>query len=88
MLSSVFISGRLGELINENYRYVEIDRVAYDNFGGGKYEVDKIPVRSMEKGRFYSYKTGSLIILKGRIEMDPELGLVVVDEIHELYESK
>ena len=43
MLSSVYISGRLGDRIDEKFRYVEIDRLLQTD-GHGNYIVDKIPV--------------------------------------------
>lgn len=84
MLSSVYISGRLGDRIDEKFRYVEIDRLLQTD-GHGNYIVDKIPVRSMVNGKFYTAKNGTLIILKGRLEMNEKHGLIIVDEIDEFY---
>lgn len=84
MISSVFVSGRLGDALGEKTRYVEVDRVVPGP--SGLYETDKFPVRTMlcKDGLFMTAKKGAYITLKGRIENDPELGLVIVDEIDEI----
>lgn len=84
MISSVYMSGRLGDKINDEFRYIEVDRM-FDDRGDRKLVTDKFPVRSMVKGRFYDYPNGAMIILKGRIEMDEKLGLVIVDELDEIF---
>ena len=85
MLSSVFVSGRLGEIIEEKTRYVEVDRVIPGPTG--HYEVDRFPVRSMLAihGPFMTQPVGTYICFKGRLEVDPRLGLIIVDEIDEIY---
>lgn len=85
MLSSVYLSGRLGEIIAPKTRHVEVDRVVPGPTG--HYETDKFIVRSMlaVDGPFMKLPAGTLIILKGRLETDPKLGLIIVDEIDELF---
>lgn len=88
MLSSVFLSGRLGKLIRPNLRYVEIDRVVPEKCGS--YEVDRVKVRSMlsEKSQFYTALEGSGVVIKGRLQVDEEEGLIVVAEIEEIRPAK
>jgi hypothetical protein len=85
VISSVFLSGRLGKVVKPKVRYVEVDRVIPGPTG--TFEVDRFPVKSMLSvdGPFMKMPEGSYICLKGRLEMDSELGLVIVDEIDELY---
>lgn len=85
MLSSVMLSGRLSEQISERVRLVELDRVLVGSEGGA-YRVDRIPVRSYggPTSRFMMAKNGSRILLKGRLETEEKLGVVVVAEFHEI----
>lgn len=87
MISSVFVSGRLGKVIGEKKRYVEVDRVIPGP--SGRYEVDYFPVRTMQSkdGVFMKSKDGSLITLKGRIEME-DGDMVIVDEIDEIFSPR
>lgn len=84
MLSSVFISGRLGDPISKDMRYVEVDRIVPGPTG--KYAVDLIPVKSelAPSSLFHTAPKGSTIVIKGRLEADPIKGLIIVDEIDEI----
>ncbi|MBQ7994874.1 MAG: hypothetical protein IJ247_01490 [Bacilli bacterium] len=84
MISSVYLSGTLGERVDDQYRYVEIKRCVPGPTG--KFETDRFLVKSMlsPKGPFMSEPKGVHICLKGRIEMDKRYGLVIVDEIDEI----
>ncbi len=88
MISSVFLSGRLGPVVGEKTRYVEVDRVIPGP--SGRYETDRFPVRTMlsRDGVFMKAAEGTHITLKGRLEMDPELGLVIVNEVDEFVSAK
>ncbi len=88
MISEVALSGRLGEKISPSMRYVEIDRVI-DTPTGGKYEVDKIPVKSYggKESHFMLAPLGALIVLKGRLETKEGVGLYVISELHEIFSS-
>ena len=89
MLSSVFVSGRLGPAPKEGerVRFVEVDRLVPEE--NSKFKVDRIPVKSQGRcGQFFSAKEGSFIIVKGRIEMDEKYGLVIVDELSEILQAK
>lgn len=85
MLSSVFVSGRLGEVIEPKTRFVEVDRMVPG--ASGRYEVDKFIVRSMlcSDGPFMKLPVGTFIVIRGRLEQDPKLGLIIVDEVDELF---
>ncbi len=84
MISSVFLSGRLGKVIAERIRYVEVDRVIPGP--SGHYETDQFPVRTMlsKDGVFMKAKEGTYVTLKGRLEMDPAHGLLIVNELDEI----
>ncbi|MBQ2052770.1 MAG: hypothetical protein VZR76_04820 [Candidatus Enteromonas sp.] len=85
MLSSVFLSGRLGEKISPKTRYVEIDRVIPGPTG--HFETDKFPVRSMlaTEGPFMKAAVGTFVVLKGRLETDEDGKIVIVDELDEIF---
>ena len=85
MLSSVFLSGRLGEIVGPKTRYVEIDRVIPGP--SGRFETDKFPVRSMlaTAGPFMKASVGTFIVLKGRLECDSDGKLIIVDELDEIF---
>lgn len=80
MITDLCIIGRCGDIIEENYRYIEIERPVPVN---GKFVVDKIPVRYWNcdiNGYFYKIKNGIVLGIRGRIETDEHMGLVVVAE--------
>ena len=84
MISSVFVSGRLGEKLSHNLRYVEVDRPVPEK---GKFVTDSFLVKSQsyESSPFLKEPTGSYICFKGRIEKDVEHGFIIVIEIDEMY---
>ncbi len=88
MISEVMISGRLGANLSPTMRYVEIDRVI-STPAGGKYEVDKVPVKTYggKESHFMKAKEGALIVLKGRLETKSDLGVYVISEFHEIFSS-
>lgn len=85
MISSVFLSGRLGKVLPNGLRIVEVDRVL--SLDGGKYVTDCFKVRSMlnETSSFYRGKEGCLVIIKGRLEMDEKEGLIIIGELEEVF---
>lgn len=85
MISSVFLSGRLGKVLPNGLRIVEVDRVL--PLDGGKYVTDYFKVRSMlnETSSFYRGKEGCLVIIKGRLEMDEKEGLIIIGELEEVF---
>lgn len=85
MISSIFVSGRLGKYIGDGIRLLEVDRLVPSK--QGKYETDLIPVRSMlsESSTFYKAGDGTLAIIKGRLEMDKDHGLLIVAEVEEIF---
>ncbi len=84
MISSVFVSGRLGEKLSSNLRYVEVDRPIPEN---GKFVTDSFLVKSQsyESSPFLREPNGSYICFKGRIEKDKTHGFLIVIEIDEMY---
>jgi hypothetical protein len=85
MISSVMLSGRLGKALEKGLRMVEVDRVIPGP--GGHYEVDEVPVKSQsfEADAFMKEAVGSYICVKGRLEKHPKYGLIVVDELDEIF---
>ncbi len=86
MLSSLFLSGRLGEVKDEKTRIVEVEHVIPGPTG--RFATSRIPVRALApESLLVKAKAGSLIVLKGRIEADEKDGILyVVDEIDEIYQ--
>ena len=84
MISSIFLSGRLGELISPTCRYVEVDRPIPEN---GRFITDKFVVKSQctQINPFMKEPVGSYICLKGRLEVDDKLGIIIIIEIDEMY---
>ncbi len=84
MISAVFVTGRLGEKITPLSRYVEVDRVIPGPTG--RYEVDKIPVFTYagEGCFFMQAPKGSFITVKGHMETDKTLGVIVKMELEEI----
>jgi hypothetical protein len=85
MISSVFMSGRLGKVLKPGMRYVELDRLIPGPTG--HFAIDKIPVKSQsfEEDSFLSEPEGAYICLQGRLETDPDYGIIVVIEVSEMY---
>lgn len=85
MISDVFVSGRLGKQIDKDYRYLLLERPLVNH--DGHFQVDKIPVRVSYFGSesFMKEKEGTLIVFKGRIEMDDRFGLCLVVEHRESF---
>ncbi len=88
MISSVFVTGRVGQSIDSNYRYVEVERPLVDQ--NGAFVIDRIPTRMpyFASSSWSKEKEGSYIAFKGRIEMDERLGLVLVIEHKEIYSPR
>ena len=89
MLSEVALSGRLGDLCPfPGCRYVEIDRVVCTE-SGGKYEVDKVPVKSYGglQSHFLTAPKGAFIVLKGRLETREGLGVIFLSVMQEIFSS-
>ena len=87
MLSSIFLAGTLGENLSDSVRIVDVDSYIP---GKGGFLTQHIPVKCdlLPGSYFFTAAKGSLIILKGRLEMDEKLGLVVINEIDEIYSNK
>ncbi len=85
MISSVFVSGRIGKIIDRHFRYVLVERPLVNQ--EGKYQVDEIPVRVsyFATESWMKEKEGTFIVFKGRIEKDKNVGLALVVEHRECY---
>ncbi len=84
MLSSIFLTGRLGDALDERIRYVEVDRIIPGPTG--IFATDRFPCRGLygPNGRFMTAPKGSSIVIKGRLEMDEKYGLIIVAELDEM----
>lgn len=88
MLSSVYIAGKLGEILADGVRLVDVDGLLPGP--DGAFKSFSIPVYSnMGRGSyFFEAPRGSLVIVKGRLEPKEGMGLVVINEIDEIYSNK
>jgi hypothetical protein len=87
MLTSLSLSGRLAEIKEKNLRYVEVDRVVHTPLGG-RYKVDRFLVKFPgERSLFLSAPAGSLIYLNGRLEIDEKYGVIIIDQLDEIFTS-
>lgn len=88
MLTNVYLSGRLGDIVDKNIRYVEVECPLASQSGKRKY--DYIPVYSPlgKSACFFKAKNGTFVIIKGRVKMDEKHGLIVHSEIEEIIDFK
>lgn len=80
MLSSVVVVGHLGEHIDPFYRYLEVEdeNVMHDDLS-----ISRIPIKywtRMSKNVLMSMQKGKNLVIRGRIESDPKLGLYILVE--------
>jgi hypothetical protein len=89
MLTSCTLVGRLGDKIpghNERARYVEIDDPAPFSTGKDTLSTYKIPVYvAVGSSLILTSEKGKLVCVKGRLFQDPELGIVVLDEMDDVF---
>ncbi len=88
MLTSVYVSGRLGDSVGKNVRFVEVESPLAGT--SGKRRIDLIPVYNPlgKSACFFKAKKGAFVIVKGRLEKNDEFGLYVHSEIEEIVEFK
>ncbi len=88
MLTSVCVTGRLGDLVEPNIRYVEVENPfgTYD----GKNKVVMVPVHSSlgKSTTFFKAANGASVIVKGRLERYGSVGLCVHSEIEEILDFR
>ena len=84
MISSIFMSGRLGNKLDDRTRYVEVDRPIPSDRG---FVTDRFIVRShaLSRTAFITQPNGAYICFKGRVEQDETLGVIFVLEMEEMY---
>ena len=87
MLSSVYLTGRLGPCLGPTLRLVEIEGILPS--AKGTFDVTEVRVRCDrgESAYFMRAKLGSLVVVKGRLESDEQGHLLVVNEIDEVFGS-
>jgi hypothetical protein len=79
MISNVMVIGLIDEPIQDNLRYIKIQR-PYKNVQGIFLE-DKIPLQYWTRARnqfFMSLKVGTLIGVKGRLEVIEGIGPTII----------
>lgn len=87
MLSSIYLAGSLGENVEKGIRIVEVESYIPGKEG---FVTQRIPVlcRLLPGSYFFTAPKGSLVIVKGRLENHEKYGLVVVNEIDEIFSNK
>ena len=87
MLSSIFISGTLGKNLGDGFRMVDVQSPTPGS--NGKFPVFHLPIlcKMLPKSYFFTAPEGSLITLKGRLEMHEQRGLIIVNELDEIYSA-
>lgn len=83
MLSSVFLSGVLGDFVDENTRLVEVKRLLPEV--NGKFKIDSFPVRVgyLAQNTFKKAKLGQEVVIKARLEKESDIGIYLFCEIFE-----
>lgn len=87
MFTAVSLVGALSTQIREDMRYVEVDNVIPGPTG--KYQSLRLPVRSPcgRKSRFMNAEEGTLVCLRGHLEVHPEYGILVAIEIEDYFRA-
>lgn len=88
MISDVFLTGRMGDKIDDDLRYIELDRPVPVS---RKFVCDKIPVSywtHQALSSFMKLSVGALITLRGRLEINEKLGIIIVAEQFETLSSE
>ena len=85
MLSTVILSGSLGDRLCEDIRYVETEDLQPGP--SGVFVTQKIPVRVLRalSATFLTAKSGAFCMVKGRLEVDPQYGVLVRAEYEEVF---
>jgi hypothetical protein len=79
MISTIMIIGRIDAVISDNTRYIAIDRPHRNP--EGEFVTDKIPMRYFTRSSnsfFMHLKTGTLIGVRGRLEVDAMIGVHIM----------
>ncbi len=79
MIANVMVIGLIDDVIDDNIRYLRVRRPYRDP--QGLYHEDKIPIQFWTRARnhyFMTMKPGTLIAIKGRIEMKAHIGLTII----------
>lgn len=85
MLSTVILSGSLGERVSDDIRLVEIEDLQPGP--SGVFITQEVPVRVLRalSATFLTAKKGAFCMVKGRLEVDPQRGLLVRAEYEEVF---
>lgn len=82
MISSIYLTGEAGPIINSNMRYLKVTRPV-PNYGTREYEVDSfiIVVKNPPgtQSQFMKIPEGALAIIQGRLESYPEGNKLLIE---------
>lgn len=79
MISTVMVIGLIDEVISDNTRFLRVQR-PYRNIHG-EFVEDKFPIRYWTRATnnyFMSMKLGTLIGVRGRLEVDETVGVFIL----------
>jgi single-stranded DNA-binding protein len=88
MITNVMMIGQIDEVIADNVRYVNVERYYRDE--NNQFIVDKIPVVYWTRATnnfFMTMKKGTLICVKGRLEVNEDIGLLIVCDYLEMLDA-
>ena len=85
MISSVTLSGRLGQKLSDSIRFVEVDSLTPGPTGVFSTIQIPVAVHRCLSASFLTAKEGSLVIVKGRLDVEEEVGLLVKAEYEEVF---
>lgn len=84
MITNIMAIGLIDDIVTDNIRYLSIERHYRD--AAGKFIVDRIPIRYWTRATnayFMTMRNGTLVGVKGRIEMVEGIGLCIMCEFFE-----
>ncbi len=80
MISNVFLLGKVGKIIDDERRFIEVDRVTVKD---GKIETDNLIAKYWNRrpgNHFMKMNEGNYIGVKGRLENDEKYGVIIIIE--------
>jgi hypothetical protein len=79
MLTNAMLFGLLDDPIEDNIRYIKVER-PYRN-SDNKFETDRLPAMYWSRAvnsYFMTAKKGTMVAIRGRLEQHPTLGTLIV----------
>jgi hypothetical protein len=84
MITNIMAIGLMDDVISDNIRFISIERHYRDT--KGQFIIDRIPIRYWTRATnsyFMTMRKGTLVGVKGRIEMVEGVGLCIMCEFFE-----